>query len=1193
MLLYWGTVTPEGPSQLAALRFGHAVHVHSILIFPKDARPLNQLQDVVSETEPESFKLEVYFNAQPTPSQPVEGKQKMSNVLVPTTLSYVGEPAHFEVPMGTQWATRLLILSGKFEKLSLAIYGEPIADHVRALTTYHPKPLPVPESIPLSSALDPATDRDPTRLAQSLLTLIPDAPPLPLIVRLMFSLKPANDDWDLPEFPYIYPNLEEEGVFDLQAAAQVTNRPVSDEISLESLRKFADRVAGSVGAKSTSQAYDAANLLAHAAPQHPDMARLLVDRLDLRSIFDASTVEDDTLTKLLIAASNPDIARALAEAQVADRLRPEHKARLITRHEGWRVLSDALWNTQADFRIARQFLDEIGTDEPSFGVVLHALIQHSDLNARLAENPVLQDTPLVSDNELEIGSHDEFVAYLRAWLGVACVLSVYAWADSLPVVRGRERALGVLTVWQGFKGYREIVNHLMLSRQMLFRLDCMMDPEDPNRSGVLAERILLTLSHVPTSFQSRHLVKTILGLPSGLAVIDDEERLNLRYLAYLTEDGLEGAIQELSHPPERPISPRDLLALRVAVVILAKELRKGEESELTALRTLWEQKGHGLVFHLVDNLAVLSADIATYFSLTLPPPASPEHIGNLFSAANEVIRQLQELMPAYFLPGRALRSLVIATCDLFACADAADIRFSQGSDESLVAQRSRQRCIDLARLLVGSKEGKSFTYAETAFRTLLRHASSPGSRDPANHVTQVFGLIDYLLPMPQEDAMAVDQEELAVNWVTPILPRVVSDLTSFFHVLDPENRTHLLLRVADIDEGIVGVGEWLVMEELKRLKTAAANVTGSPDDNDVITLLRHYEIVASLRVVYRIVTASTTCSTRLVEYIAGEHEPASALSVAFITILAKHLFSPLLVQIAENVLDMWSPSYDAALRFTFALTFLRGTQCKDKTSPSLSPSSLFKNATNAFEGVPIKVVEPEKLCNEIRDTLITLAFSRELPSPSVATLIIGVLDWLVQQSHAGLPQLSTLRGISADTLGALLDRLAGLLDADALKRLDRIRATLTMRGDDIPVAPSTMMPNAVQLSVYELDSALRSRIPPPMTPKRTTPPHAQNILSLVTVSPPTALLRSPAVTGLTKTYSANDFRMLRQTPSSRQNTSRLPSMHVDVRPRSAVSPAESLLTGHSAKDYEMVSPQMLPAGLPAPSQFGQEGVSEM
>jgi len=89
--------------------------------------------------------------------------------------------------------------------------------------------------------------------------------------------------------------------------------------------------------------------------------------------------------------------------------------------------------------------------------------------------------------------------------------------------------------------------------------------------------------------------------------------------------------------------------------------------------------------------------------------------------------------------------------------------------------------------------------------------------------------------------------------------------------------------------------------------------------------------------------------------------------------------------------------------------------------------------------------------------------------------------------------------------------------------------------------------------------------------RATTPVHARNVLNMVTVSPPTALLRSPAVTGLTRTYTANDFRALRQTPSARQNTSRLPSTHVD--------------------EFQMAtssSPVMMPMPIPvlAPNPYG-------
>ena len=70
-----------------------------------------------------------------------------------------------------------------------------------------------------------------------------------------------------------------------------------------------------------------------------------------------------------------------------------------------------------------------------------------------------------------------------------------------------------------------------------------------------------------------------------------------------------------------------------------------------------------------------------------------------------------------------------------------------------------------------------------------------------------------------------------------------------------------------------------------------------------------------------------------------------------------------------------------------------------------------------------------------------------------------------------------------------------------------------------------------------------SVLQPPSTPPSQ---NAELLGIMITVSPPNALLRSPEVKGLTKTYSNNDFRQLRQQSSTRQNTSRMPSRHVDV-----------------------------------------------
>lgn len=145
-----------------------------------------------------------------------------------------------------------MIVKGDFTKLSMAIYGD-VASELPSSPSYHVPQAGEPLSVtplPLSPALDPANSADPTTLTRSLLSLIPDAPPLPLVIRLMFCLKPANDDWDLPEFPYLHPDLDDDPVdFDLDYVYEMTGQPVADDVPLEVLQRFADRVADAIEPK--------------------------------------------------------------------------------------------------------------------------------------------------------------------------------------------------------------------------------------------------------------------------------------------------------------------------------------------------------------------------------------------------------------------------------------------------------------------------------------------------------------------------------------------------------------------------------------------------------------------------------------------------------------------------------------------------------------------------------------------------------------------------------------------------------------------------------------------------------------------------------------------------------------------------------------------------------------------------------
>ena len=132
---------------------------------------------------------------------------------------------------------------------------------------------------------------------------------------------------------------------------------------------------------------------------------------------------------------------------------------LAARIRGWTILEDTLSNTQGDFVAAASMLKEIGSEEQSFGTWLVSMISHENVVASLAENPVLPVTlpQLLSHRPSSAApSQDDFIAFVRAYVGVACVMAVYSWSDSLPDEHCRARTLAILKLWQRTPGYREV-----------------------------------------------------------------------------------------------------------------------------------------------------------------------------------------------------------------------------------------------------------------------------------------------------------------------------------------------------------------------------------------------------------------------------------------------------------------------------------------------------------------------------------------------------------------------------------------------------------------------------------------------------------------------------------------------------------------------------------------------------------------
>lgn len=148
----------------------------------------------------------------------------------------------------------MIIFRGRFNAVSLAVYGDLVGERLEPVE-YKPSPLNLPSPVSLSPALDLAVSPNPTALAERLLTLMPSPTPLSVLIRLMFCLKPEEEDWDNPNFPYVYSNFEmalsdddfENEVFDLGSLVQSVSKPLKDDVSAESLTEFAGKMKDLLG----------------------------------------------------------------------------------------------------------------------------------------------------------------------------------------------------------------------------------------------------------------------------------------------------------------------------------------------------------------------------------------------------------------------------------------------------------------------------------------------------------------------------------------------------------------------------------------------------------------------------------------------------------------------------------------------------------------------------------------------------------------------------------------------------------------------------------------------------------------------------------------------------------------------------------------------------------------------------------
>ncbi|KAF4601365.1 hypothetical protein EYR38_006018 [Pleurotus pulmonarius] len=852
-------------------------------------------------------------------------------------------------------------------------------------------------------------------------------------------------------------------------------------------------------------------------------------------------------------------------------------------------------------------------------------------------------------------SHAEFIALTRAYIGVGCVVGVFAWADSCPESVCRERALGIIRLWQNVEGYREIVKHFLLLPQIVTRLEYNVSRHEvPRSAGTLAEKILVSTVSEPSVLSSYSAVpRNVLKLGDDeedgsregstqgqlLTYIPSNTLLEMRKMAWVAQDGIPGALDELKYfaeerrgwetnatnglPPReeegsgeekkdepvdsssrRPLSLRRIRTLRVAISVVMQEILVVQKGQVTRpsdgleeqqiFEGLWQEDGFGLFSILVDLVDTIAEDLADQLKLAAntsnnvsPPPSSPAILEQLLSGSRDALVLVLTLMRLGLPPSltiRTIRTIADPVIDTYVSCDIAlaNYRISAGngglegswwaisSDKAGdgatagasiydVASRLELICTEVLRALCNAVTASDQEGSVIVMKSLLRagelYARGWRRRDPVTSLARVCRLIDEVIPSPdrsetQSDEIVmkeendtrteslIGQEQKGHRWSQTVLTQTLPDFRTFIRLLDVDNRMHLTRRLVAVDNDVIGIGPWLVVEDL-RFTTSLLQTCKLRDDPAKSQSKAHEALClhrADQTVQYLHSLATTTSPSWLQRWLSESPEVTQNLKQFLDLLVEEHAFSPSCLPFSEWLQGHVENLGDLNTKGLYLCMRLRDIQSKPSVSLDSRPLLSVLREWNATLHLDI-------LRRDLGHILMAYAYPEatlERITLETSESILSTLEWMIEQNE---PKLLVLTGVTNTQYSRLCDRMYQLLPYSRADILHDVRSRFQVEEPlSGALSDPKQLPSSPVLSINDIQEALQPmRLETPQTPTRRTP----DVLGTI-VSPPAALLRSPAATGLTKTYLNNDFRQLRVTPTARQNTSRLPSMHVDV-----------------------------------------------
>ena len=654
------------------------------------------------------------------------------------------------------------------------------------------------------------------------------------------------------------------------------------------------------------------------------------------------------------------------------------------------------------------------------------------------------------------------------------------------------------------------------------------DEQRPKKTGILVERLLAGLTKDPRAMLRSDVVTTVLSLKPPFCHISTDEMLEMEKLARVAQDGLLSAFEEVTFDSHRPLSLRRLRVLRVSIAIISEEL-SSDRGEWHVLESFWNDRSQRLMARLIAILVDISDDLNQHYALGTPEAAHKMNQALselLFGTATDFLQLILRLCNPGALTSRDLRALTAAIIDLRTCSDAAGSVFWEHSPAHVAAMNLNHLCLDVLFDLSrpNARVDSDSPAATIILRVLLEHGPKNNARDPVHHISQVYTLIDAVLPHQSPNEEQVD----SVFWTTSVFPRIFRELGQFLRILSPDLRPGFVRRLVDIEHGEIGLGEWLLEQDLKDLSAA---VEGLSKSNQMVDyrLLLHGRLSNGIQLWESLISSSHT-SFWVIKCLSSNTGLCTSFNTWLSLLLDARLSSTILSRLSRKLAGH---QYGLApdLKFTVLLLLLRNAQQDPSAYAALHlVSEVLKNTSPA-------AINPQSLRTEIGHLFTAQSARSSLFSADVSETLLAIMEWLALQDDI---RLTTLTGISLDNFDYLCTNLSMLLSTDQQEILTSVRSKLTVDDDDLLVPSSIQLPESITLQLQSIESLLSSDTKEPSTPKGGT--KTPDILGVI-ISPPTAILRSPAATGLTKTYMNNDFRQLRQTASTRLNTSRLPSTH--------------------------------------------------